>query len=218
MTISKSLPARPSLESLRKQAKKLTRDIAAGDSAAVARARAHLPHAELPLTQRNAQLVIAREYGFAGWQDLVAEVSKRVGKGLDWAASQARRAIHDNDVERLKQLLAENPALLSWLGDDDGAGLLGFATSAYADSYDAERERVFTRPTCAELLIDAGAVVTPAVIEGILLARARGLLELFHRKGLLPDTLKVVSALGDLDSVHASLGESGNDPAVVYEA
>ena len=66
MTASQSLPARPSLESLRKQAKKLARDIAAGDAEAIARARAHLPHVALPLTQRNAQLVIAREYGFAG--------------------------------------------------------------------------------------------------------------------------------------------------------
>ena len=39
MTASKSLPARPSLESLRKQAKKLARDIAAGDAGAIARAR-----------------------------------------------------------------------------------------------------------------------------------------------------------------------------------
>ena len=64
MTASKSLPARPSLESLRKQAKKLARDIAAGDAGAIARARVHLPDVDLPLTQRNAQLVIAREYGY----------------------------------------------------------------------------------------------------------------------------------------------------------
>src|SRR5687767_1361424 len=105
MTLSKSLPARPSLESLRKQAKKVARDIAAGDADATARARVHLPHVDLPFTQRNAQLVIAREYGYAGWQDLIAEVNKRLGKGLDWATAQARRIIHNNDVEGLKQLL-----------------------------------------------------------------------------------------------------------------
>jgi hypothetical protein len=70
MTVLKSLPAQPSLESLRKQAKKLARDIAAGDAAAIARARAHLQNAGPPLTQRNTRLVIAREYGFAGWRDL----------------------------------------------------------------------------------------------------------------------------------------------------
>jgi hypothetical protein len=94
MTASKSLPIRPSLESLRKQAKKLARDIAAGDAEAIARARVHLPHVDLSLTQRNAQLVIAREYGYAGWQDLTAEVSKRLGQGLEWAVEQARRIIH----------------------------------------------------------------------------------------------------------------------------
>ena len=104
MTASKSLPARPSLESLRKQAKRLARDIAAGDAAAIARARRQLPDVDLPLTQRNAQLVIAREYGYAGWQDLTAEVRKRLGHGLKWAAAQARRVIHDNDVERQESL------------------------------------------------------------------------------------------------------------------
>src|SRR6476646_3411398 len=100
-TTSKSLPPRPSLESLRKQAKKLARDIDAGDTDAIARAQLQLPGVELPLTQRNAQLVIAREYGYSGWQNLTAEVSKRLGTGLEWAAAQARRLIHDNDVERL---------------------------------------------------------------------------------------------------------------------
>jgi ankyrin repeat protein len=218
MTTSKSLPARPSLESLRKQAKKLARDSAAGDAAATARARAHLPKVDLPLTQRNAQLVIAREYGYAGWQDLTAEVSKRLGKGLEWAVAQARRIIHDNDVERLKQLLAEHPALLSWQGDDDHGGLLRFATGAYGDAGDPERERWFTRAACAELLIDAGAVVQPSVCEGLLRSRAKGLLELFRRKGLLPGTLKFHAALGNIDAVRTTLDESGNDLATVNEA
>src|SRR5499425_1686381 len=176
MTTSKSLPDRPSLESLRKQAKKLARDIAAGDAVAIARARAHLPNVDLPLTQRNAQLVIAREYGYAGWQNLTAEVRRRLGKGLAWAAEQAQRIIHDNDVERLKQLLAEYPALLSWHGESFGAreGLLGFATGSYGDSFDPFREEHFTRADCAELLIDAGVVVMPLVFEGLLSSRAKG--------------------------------------------
>src|SRR6186713_3137217 len=153
MTASKSLPARPSLDSLRKQAKRLARDIAAGDAGAIARARAHLPDVDVPLTQRNAQLVIAREYGYAGWQDLTAEVSKRLGKGLEWAATQARRIIHDNDVDRLQQLIAEYPTLLSWQSDDGQDSVLKFATSSFGDSFDPQRERTFTRPACAELLI-----------------------------------------------------------------
>src|SRR5215510_13447984 len=146
MTTSKSLPARPSLESLRKQAKKLARDRS--------------------LSLRDAQLALAREYGYAGWQDLTAEVSKRLGKGLEWAVEQARRIIHDNDVERLRQLLTEYPALLSWheaAAADDAAGLLGFATGSYGDSFDPFTEEHFTRAACAEVLIDAGAIVMPRV-------------------------------------------------------
>ncbi len=219
MTTSKSLPARPSLESLRKQAKKLARDIAAGDAAAIARARVQVPSVDLPLTQRNAQLVIAREYGYAGWQDLTAEVSKRLGNSLEWAAAQARRVIHDNDVERLKQLLAEYPALLSWRDDRDcKGGLLGFATGAYGDAGTPERERWFTRAASAELLIDLGAVVAPSVCEGLLESRARGLLQLFQRKGLLPRTLTFFAALGDLDGVRTIRNESGNDLKAVNEA
>lgn len=217
MTASKSLPPRPSLESLRKQAKKLARDIAAGDADAVARARAHLPRVGV-LTQRNAQLVIAREYGYAGWKDLAAEVSRRLGHDLDRAVAQARRVIHDNDVERLKQLLADYPALLSWHGEGDDGGLLGLATDSYGDSFEPDREAHFTRAACAEVLIDAGAVATPSVLDGILASRAKGLLQLFRRKGLLPRTLAFHAALGDVDSVRAGLAENAGDPAAVNRA
>jgi hypothetical protein len=198
MTTSRSLPDRPSLDSLRKQAKKLASDRS--------------------LALRDAQLVLAREYGYAGWQDLTAEVSRRLGKGLEWAVAQAERIIHDNDLERLKQLLAEYPTLLSWQDDDEDGGLLGMATGAYADAGDAQREQWFTRGACAEVLIDAGAVVMPSVCEGILRSRARGLLALFHRKGLLPRTLKFHAALGDLDVVRTSLDHNRHDLAAVNEA
>jgi hypothetical protein len=218
MTASKSLPPRPSPESLRKQAKKLARDIAAGDATAIARARARLPNVDLPLTQRNAQLVIAREYGYAGWQDLTAEVSKRLGKGLEWAVAQARRIIHDNDVERLKQLLAEYPALLSWTADEDDGGLLGMATGSFGDAGDAFREEHFTRRACAEVLLDAAAVVAPAVCDGLLHSRAWGLIDLFDRRGLLPRSLKFLAALGDVDGVRARLDTDADDLATVNEA
>jgi hypothetical protein len=200
MTASRSLPARPSLESLRKRAKKLARDRS--------------------VSLRNAQRTLAREYGYAGWRDLIAEVSKRLGSGLEWAVAEADRLIHDNDTERLKQLLAEYPALLSWRADDQDRGLLGMATGAYGDAGDPQREQWFTRGACAELLIDAGAVVAPSVCEGILQSRAKGLLELFQRKGLLPRTPRFFAALGDIDAVRTACdeNENGNDPAAVNEA
>jgi hypothetical protein len=199
MTAPKSLPDRPSLESLRKQAKKLARDRS--------------------LSLRDAQFEVAREYGYAGWQDLTAEVSRRLGNSLEWAAAQAQRLIHDNDTERLKQLLAEYPALLTWNGDERG-GLLGMATSSFGDSFEPLSEEHYTRAACAELLIDAGAVVMPSVCEGLLRSRARGLLQLFQRKGLLPRTLEFFSALNDLDAVRGALDDdqSGHDRGVVTVA
>jgi hypothetical protein len=217
MTLSK-LPARPSLESLRKQAKKLARGIVAGDVGAIARARAQLPQAELPLSRRDAQLVLAREYGFPGWQDLIEEVDRRLGKGLEWAVSQARRRIHDNDRDGLRQLLAEYPALLSWRADEKDGGLLGMATDSFGDSFDPVREQYFTRAACAELLIDAGAVVAPSVCDGLIASRTRGLLDLFRRRGLLPRSLRFLAALGDVDGVRGCLETNGDDLAAVNEA
>jgi len=217
VTASK-LPARPSLESLRKQAKRLARRIAAGDADAFARARAQLPQAGLPLSQRDAQLVLAREYGFSGWKDLLKEVKQRLGRGLEWAVSEARRIIHDNDIEGLRTLLAEYPALLSWRAGENDSGLLGMATGSFGDSGDAFREEHFTRLACAELLLDAGAVVAPSVADGLIRSRAKRLIDLFHRRGLLPQTLKFFAALGDIDLVRARLDTKSDDLAAVNEA
>jgi ankyrin repeat protein len=217
MTTSK-LPARPSLDSLRKQAKKLARNIVAGDAAAIARARAQLPQAELPLSQRAAQLVLAREYGFAGWNDLLKEVKHRLGRGLEWVVSEARRIIHDNDVEGLRQLLAEYPALLTWRADENDGGLLGMATGSFGDSFDPISEEHFTRKACPELLLDAGAFVAPRVCDSLIRSRARALIDLFHRRGLLPRTLKFFAALGDVDGVRARIDTNADDLAAVNEA
>jgi hypothetical protein len=206
------------LESLRKQAKKLARDIVAGNAGAIARARAQLPKAELPLSQRDAQLVLAREYGFPGWKDLVKEVKQRLGRGLEWAVSVARRIIHDNDVEGLRQLLTEYPALLSWKTDENDGGLVGMATGSFGDSGDPLREEHFTRKACAELLLDAGAVVAPSVCNGLIRSRAKGLIDLFRRRGLLPRTLKFLAALGDVDGVRARLDTNADDLVGVNEA
>jgi hypothetical protein len=217
MTTSK-LPSRPSLESLRKQAKKLARGVAAGEAEAIGRARARLPRAELPLSQRDAQLVLAREYGFAGWQDLIKEVNQRLGKGLEWAVSEARRIIHDNDAEGLRQLLAEYPALLSWRADESDGGLLGMATGSFGDSGDPFREEHFTHKACAELLLDAGTFVAPRICDSLIRSRAKGLIDLFHKKDLLPKTLKFFAALGDIDRVRARLESNADDLAAVNEA
>ena len=213
MSAARDLPARPSLDSLRKQAKRLARDAATGNADAVARVHAQLPHARLPLTNRDAQLVVAREYGFAGWADLTAELEKRLGGALEWAVSQARTAIHDRDDGRLRTLLAEYPALISWLSDS-GETLLDSTTSYAIDSSDPERERTYNRPAAAEILIDAGATVQRKTWEHVIRTGAAGMLHLLARKNALPRTLPVLAALGDDAAVRARVDESRNGAEV----
>ena len=215
MTPSKFLPSHPSFESIRKQAKKLVRQFAAGDPDALARVHAQLPAPNLPLSLRDAQLVLAREYGFAGWQDLRTAVLRQEGKGLEWAVAEGERVIHDNSVERLAQLIREYPALLSWRGDS-GESLLGFATGSFGDSGDPFREQMFTRLECAEFLLDAGATANPAIWEDAIRARAKGVLKLLSRKGVLPRNLDTLTALGDYDGVRDCL--TGADAAAVTQA
>jgi hypothetical protein len=159
--------------------------------------------------------VVAREYGFAGWQDLRAAVLRQEGTGLEWAVAEAERSIHDHKVERLADLLREYPALLSWRGDS-GESLLGFATESFGDSGDSFREQMFTRIECADVLLDAGATVEPAIWEGAISARAKGVLQLLSRKGLLPRALEVLTALGDENGVRECLAKS--DAAAVTHA
>ncbi len=140
---------------------------------------------------------------------------QREGQGLEWAAAEAERAIHANNVEQLAQLVRDYPALLTWRGDFDES-LLGFATGSYSDSGDPERERTFTRLECAEFLLDAGAAIHPSIWEDAIRARAKGILALLSRKKVLPRTLDVLTALDDAEGVRGLLPTS--DSAAVTQA
>lgn len=79
----RSLPRRPSLEQLHKEAKDLLRDARRGDAAALTRMAAVTRAA--PRTRSvlaDAQLTIAREYGFASWPKLVHHVELAAGRGF----------------------------------------------------------------------------------------------------------------------------------------
>ena len=78
--MKQNLPTRrmrtqPDLEQLKRQAKQLLAAFQAGDSAAVGMVDAHYDSAQ-PATfaLHDAQLVIARSYGFASWPKLKAYV------------------------------------------------------------------------------------------------------------------------------------------------
>ena len=84
-----SLPARPHLSHLRKQAKVLLRQQRSGERRVCATIRAYLPRSNQlddqsilssALRLRDAQNAVARQYGFSGWHDLRARVASIRGE------------------------------------------------------------------------------------------------------------------------------------------
>jgi hypothetical protein len=95
----KSLPAQPSFTQLKHLAKDLLKDLRAGDEEANARFREHHPDSagRKAITLSDAQLVVAREHGFASWPKLkhhveqLAAVEDRVARLQSEFASGDRR-------------------------------------------------------------------------------------------------------------------------------
>lgn len=122
----KQLPPRPRLEQLRKQAKALLRAQQAGDPDALKRMRENHPRfksdeqmAAAPFALADAQLVIAREHGFASWPRLQAHV-----KALESATTEAevvaalRDAAGKGELARLNALLDAHPELIDERGGE----------------------------------------------------------------------------------------------------
>lgn len=82
--MSSVLPARPDLEHLRREAKQLLRRSQAGEADALARFRAHAPGLATALSA--AQLVVAREHGFASWAQLKSLVATLSTSGVRYDA------------------------------------------------------------------------------------------------------------------------------------
>ncbi len=81
-----SLPSRPNLEQLKKQAKDLLRAYKSGYPYALLRFRRSLPrlsggsschNSSLSFSLRDAQIVVAREYGFDSWGEMKAQILER---------------------------------------------------------------------------------------------------------------------------------------------
>ena len=136
-TPRRHLPERPSLERLRNEAKDLLRDARRRDVEALARltATAHAPPPD-EIILADAQLAIAREYGFASWPKLVHHVESTSGgfvlrplirpveltSGRRWKLGDGSEATtddvfamfvaaRDGDLTTAKRLVARAPAL-----------------------------------------------------------------------------------------------------------
>jgi ankyrin repeat protein len=119
-----SLPDKPNLDLLKKQAKKLLKQYRGDDPEAVALVASNHPEPASFSGLRDAQLVIARRYGFRGW----SELSEAVELAADTAGSLSDKAARfirlgcvqysGNDTlrnyERARRLLAANPEIASF--------------------------------------------------------------------------------------------------------
>ncbi|GAA2408408.1 ankyrin repeat domain-containing protein [Nonomuraea africana] len=172
------LPQRPNLDQLRRQAKELRDRARSGDTDRLG---------ALPVTLASAQLVIAREHGFASWAKLKDEVERRTtdlaqrveafleasvdgrtGRAVRLLAETPAIAGHDfrtavvlGDAARVRDLLARDPGLATRPDQRSGwTPLLGVCNSRW---HRIEPERAAGLVEVARLLLGAGADPNGAV-------------------------------------------------------
>jgi hypothetical protein len=98
---ARRLPVRPNLDQLQRQAKEFVHAIHTGDPDAIAEFHGHHPESIEPSAARlaDAHLVLARSYGVSNWTRLVQAV-------------QLAEAIWRDDLESVRALISQNPALI----------------------------------------------------------------------------------------------------------
>jgi len=110
--MNRSLPTRklrehPDLDQLKRQAKELLDAFSARDAAAIAEVNAHYHDANpFPFALHDAQLVLARAYGFDSWPKLKAFVDGVTVKRFEEAA-------RNGDIAQLRAMLKQRPELVN---------------------------------------------------------------------------------------------------------
>ena len=168
---TRQLPPNPSLRHLKNEAKSLHRSICDGDRNAVSAARTHLRRlsdigdaevADAGVTLQESQHIIAREYGFSDWTELLEAVEPSGGvDGLGLIASLPPRElgtllrtadrrdvvnllIGKDDAERARLLDSLSPRMRRWAESD-------LASSAEIAADDAQASRARIESTLREL-------------------------------------------------------------------
>lgn len=120
MNAKNRLPLHPNLGYYRKRAKELKRALAAGDAAAARKLAQHHPRPPTPAqaTLGDAQLVLAREHGFATWAEFKTAVETTEGPPPT-PADLLCGAIRVGDPDLVAEMLAAHPGVAA---TQDGAG------------------------------------------------------------------------------------------------
>src|SRR5438552_9847848 len=117
------LPARPSLEQLRKQAKELLKAYQAGDATALARLRVHKPaltglEGSRPAALADAQFTLARELGFDSWPKLKRHIEVTTRPADYYEPTWGRNtwefftSIYEGRDAQVRTMLRDDPGLV----------------------------------------------------------------------------------------------------------
>jgi len=184
-TVSRGLPQRPHLDIPKREARELLNAWRAAQPDALDRIRRRHPkfqsadHAAIQAAVfrlSDAQLVLAREYGFAHWTELKERITANsVAGALD-------AAIRADDREAVVQLLRANPKLLhvpvrsgNWGPPMSHAANLGrleiikaiAALGAKDFQHPFDRTLLQGRIECARWLHEHGAKLAPGIVMGL---------------------------------------------------
>ena len=184
-TVSRGLPDRPHLDVPKREARALLKEWRAGLPEALDRiGRRHPKFREADpaaisagkFLLNDAQLVVAREYGFSNWAELKERINANTVAGL------LQEAIHKDDRETVVRLLKANPNLLhiplwsgNWGPPMSHAANLGRLEiiKAVASLGARDHQHAFDRALlqgkleCARWLHEHGAKLAPGLVMGV---------------------------------------------------
>ena len=184
-TVSRELPLQPHLDVPKREARTLLAAFQAGEVDALGRVRNRHPRfqdpdddarAKSPFKLADAQLVVAREYGFSSWPELKRRVLARD------AAHQLQAAMQANDRATVVALLRRNPELLhvplwsgNWGPPMSHAANLGrleivqaiHELGARDHQHAFDRALLQGRIDCARWLQEHGAQLVPGIVLGV---------------------------------------------------
>jgi hypothetical protein len=183
-TVSRGLPDRPHIDVPKREAGELLKDWRAGSPEVLDRIRRRHPKfrdaddaaiSAGKFLLNDAQLVIAREYGFSSWPELKQRINANTAAGL------LQDAIHNDDRESVVRLLRANPNLLhiplwsgNWGPPMSHAANLGrleiikAVASLGARDYQHAFDRALLQGKleCARWLHEHGAKLAPGLVMG----------------------------------------------------
>lgn len=183
-TVSRTLPEKPHLDVPKREARELLKEWRARVPEALDRVRhrhpkfRHADHTAISAAKfllNDAQLVIAREYGFSNWTQLKERI------GANAVTVLLREAIRSDDRETVVRLLRTNPHLLhiplwsgNWGPPMSHAANLGrleivkevSVLGARDHQHAFDRALLQGRLECARWLHEQGAKLVPGIVMG----------------------------------------------------